>query len=205
MTRQARSPARRRARSVDCLRLGQAAGGGPATQPVAQVSDDHPGRQYPGRRNLPFQEGRHGNLVGRVEPAGALLAGRAQRFARPDSPPDNARARLLVKVEAANGDEVDRPEGVGGPLGIRERVQDREAHVRSSRAWRFDPSTNSTIEWTSADCWVNGRRSSFLGRQTPNRKCASMISNPLFIKVAESIVIFGPIFQVGWARADPRR
>ena len=29
-----------------------------------------------------------------------------------------------------------------------------------------------------------------------------MISRALFISVAESTVIFGPIFQVGWARAS---
>ena len=29
-----------------------------------------------------------------------------------------------------------------------------------------------------------------------------MTSRPLFIIVAESIVIFGPIFQVGWRRAS---
>src|SRR6266702_3616079 len=32
-------------------------------------------------------------------------------------------------------------------------------------------------------------------------QCASSTSRPLFIRVAESMVIFGPIRQVGWARA----
>ena len=35
----------------------------------------------------------------------------------------------------------------------------------------------------------------------PNSSWASMTSSPLFISVLESIVIFGPIAQVGWARA----
>ncbi len=34
------------------------------------------------------------------------------------------------------------------------------------------------------------------------RKCASMISSPLFIIVAESTVIFGPIDQLGWRGAS---
>lgn len=35
-----------------------------------------------------------------------------------------------------------------------------------------------------------------------NRKCASITSNPLFINVAESIVIFRPIFQFGCLSAS---
>ena len=37
---------------------------------------------------------------------------------------------------------------------------------------------------------------------SPKRKCASISSRPLFISVAESTVIFGPMLQVG-ARAPP--
>ena len=36
---------------------------------------------------------------------------------------------------------------------------------------------------------------------TPNNQWASMISKPLFINVAESIVILFPIFQLGWFSA----
>src|SRR6185436_18991869 len=36
----------------------------------------------------------------------------------------------------------------------------------------------------------------------PNRQWASMTSRPLFIKVAESIVIFAPMFQVGCRMAS---
>ncbi len=63
----------------------------------------------------------------------------------------------------------------------------------------IDPSTNSTSEWT-IDCgWMttsicSGRRS--------NSQRASMISRALFIMVAESIVILGPMVQVGWRRAS---
>ena len=40
---------------------------------------------------------------------------------------------------------------------------------------------------------------------TPNSQCASMTSSPLFINVAESIVIFRPICQVGWRSAASGR
>ena len=40
-----------------------------------------------------------------------------------------------------------------------------------------------------------------VGRRS-NSQRASMISKALFISVAESTVIFGPIAQVGWARAS---
>ena len=42
-------------------------------------------------------------------------------------------------------------------------------------------------------------------RRTPNSQCASMTSSPLFISVAESIVIFRPIRQVGCCRASSGR
>ncbi len=37
---------------------------------------------------------------------------------------------------------------------------------------------------------------------TWNSQWASMTSKPLFMRVAESMVIFPPMFQVGWARAS---
>ena len=36
----------------------------------------------------------------------------------------------------------------------------------------------------------------------PNRWCASISSSPLFIRLAESMLIFIPIDQVGWAAAS---
>jgi len=62
-----------------------------------------------------------------------------------------------------------------------------------------EPSTHSTIEWM-IDCgWMTTPRRS---GGTSKSQRASMTSSPLFIIVAESIVIFGPIFQVGWASAS---
>ena len=53
-----------------------------------------------------------------------------------------------------------------------------------------------------ARCWSAGSRRRSTRSGVSKRKCASMISKPLFIIVAESIVTFGPMFQVGWASAS---
>src|SRR2546423_862386 len=55
------------------------------------------------------------------------------------------------------------------------------------------------MPWT-IDCgWTTTSMSSY---PIPNRWCASITSRPLFISVAESIVIFAPMLQVGWASAS---
>ena len=62
-----------------------------------------------------------------------------------------------------------------------------------------EPSLYSTIECT-IDCgWIT---TAICSADSPNSQRASMISNALFINVAESTVIFGPIAQVGWAKAS---
>src|SRR5438270_4883475 len=61
-----------------------------------------------------------------------------------------------------------------------------------------DPSANSTIEWTMLCGWIT---TSTCAIPTPNNQWASIISSPLLNKVAESIVIFGPMFQVGCFKA----
>ena len=58
----------------------------------------------------------------------------------------------------------------------------------------IDPSFSSTIECT-IDCGCT--TTSICDGGTPNSQCASITSRPLFISVAESIVIFGPICHVG--------
>ena len=58
----------------------------------------------------------------------------------------------------------------------------------------IDPSFSSTIECT-IDCGCTS--TSICDEGTPNSQCASITSRPLFISVAESIVIFGPICHVG--------
>ena len=65
--------------------------------------------------------------------------------------------------------------------------------------WAFtEPSANSTIEWMVLCGWTT---TSILSQGTPNSQWVSITSNALFISVAESIVIFLPIVQVGCCRA----
>ena len=61
------------------------------------------------------------------------------------------------------------------------------------------PSTNSTIEWTTDCGWM---RTSTRPALTPKSHRASITSSPLFMRVAESIVIFRPMDHVGCARAS---
>ncbi len=57
-----------------------------------------------------------------------------------------------------------------------------------------EPSRNSTRPWTTDCAWTTTSSSS---GASANKCCASINSRPLFIRVAELIVIFGPIDQVG--------
>ena len=66
------------------------------------------------------------------------------------------------------------------------------------------PSSNSTMEWmTDSGCTTTWMRSA----STPKSHLASMTSKPLFIMVAESMVILAPISQLGcfsaWALVAP--
>ena len=73
------------------------------------------------------QEGRHGHLVGRVQPRRSGLPRPAGRVGEPE-----AREGLEVRrleVEAPDLGPVDRPERRADPLGVGQRVGDREAHV----------------------------------------------------------------------------
>ena len=63
---------------------------------------------------------------------------------------------------------------------------------------RMLPSMNSTSEWT-VDCGWMVTRTCAGGRL--KRRQASMISKPLFIMVAESMVMRWPMTQVGCLRA----
>src|SRR5262249_20323530 len=65
---------------------------------------------------------------------------------------------------------------------------------------RMLPSLNSTREWI-VDCGCTTTLTRLGGRL--NNRQASITSNPLFIRVAESMVMRGPIFHVGWFNACP--
>src|SRR4029077_20818917 len=62
-----------------------------------------------------------------------------------------------------------------------------------------EPSTNSTNACTT-DWGCTTTSTASYG--SPNRKCASITSSALLTRVAESTVIFFPIFQVGWRSAS---
>ena len=61
-----------------------------------------------------------------------------------------------------------------------------------------EPSMYSTIEWTTDSGWTT--MSIRLGSM-PKSQCASITSSPLFISVAESMVILSPIDQLGCFKA----
>ena len=62
-----------------------------------------------------------------------------------------------------------------------------------------DPSIISTIECTTLCGWIT---TEIRSGPTSNSQRASITSSPLFIRVAESIVILLPIRQVGWLSAS---
>ena len=64
-----------------------------------------------------------------------------------------------------------------------------------------DPSLNSTMEWMIDWGWTT---TSTRSGGSENSSQASITSRPLFINVDESMVIFGPIDQVGWLSASSR-
>ena len=69
-------------------------------------------------------------------------------------------------------------------------------------SWAFrEPSTKRTAEWTTLCGWMT---TSIAAYSTSYSQCASTTSRPLLASVAESIVIFAPIDQVGWRRACSR-
>ena len=85
-------------------------------------------------------------------------------------------------------------------VGMRERVGDRHAHVgqaRGARAARRRAGARARARSTCG-CTTTSMRS----YGTPNSRCASITSKPLFISVAESIVMRPPIAQVGWRSAS---
>ena len=68
-------------------------------------------------------------------------------------------------------------------------------------SWAFtEPSQNCTAEWMMLCGWMS--TCIFFGGWLKSH-FASMTSNPLFMRVAESMVIFAPMSQVGCLSASP--
>ena len=148
-------------------------------------------------RDPALEERGDGDLVRGVERARVRAAALA-RLARERE----QRERLevgLVELEREPR-EVERRHRRGRALRVGERVRDRDAHVGIAEV-------RERGAVAEADERVHGRRrvddAPRSGRtSSPNRKCASISSRPLFASVAESTVIFGPIRQVGCASAS---
>ncbi len=109
--------------------------------------------------------------------------------------------RLEVRLEELErrGAKVERRDRRRGALGVGQRVGDRHAHVGVAEVRDRAPSRKRTRPWTIDVGWTT---TSIRSYGSPKRKCASITSRPLFASVAESIVIFAPIDQVGCASAS---
>ena len=95
--------------------------------------------------------------------------------------------------------EIQRRDRRRRPLRVGERVRDRHAHVRIAEM-RQRGAVAEADERVHDRGRVDDDLDPLVGR--PKRKCASISSRPLLASVAESIVIFGPICQVGCASAS---
>ena len=132
----------------------------------------------------------------------------------PRLPPASAAARTASY--AGIGARRERLEGRGSPTPrapcVRAGEGSRSGKVRAywigrrmsgSPSWAlYEPSVNSTSECTTLWGWITA---SILEYGSRYSHLASMTSNALLTRVAESIVIFGPIRQVGWASASSTR
>ena len=183
-------------RAIDVLRLLQACGGGLAARGFHGSGNDV---NDVGEGNLPLQEGGDGDLVGRRSARPACRP-RRRGPARARTRAGYRRGSTSKKSRRDERDEVEAPEVVREPLGIARARRRSGTSCRSCASCATsEPSTNSTKEWMSDCGWIT---TSIRSPGRPKRKCASITSRPLFIIVAESIVILGPIFQVGCASAS---
>ena len=153
----------------------------------------------PRNGSRPVEEGVDGDLVGGVEHArrGAAgdggLAGQAQAGERVGVDAARRSASRPRRGRAARHRHVDA-------LGVVQRVGDRRRACPGGRGARAPRRrTSRTSEWT-IDCGCT--TTSIRSYGVPNRWWASMTSRPLFMSVAESIVILPPIAHVGCASAS---
>ena len=128
----------------------------------------------------------------------------------PRFPPASAAARTVSyagKAPGASGSKARLPHSAGTV--VRATEGSRSGNVSAYWIGRrmsgcpscalYEPSVNSTSECTTLWGWITA---SILEYGSRYNHLASMTSNALLTRVAESIVIFGPIRQVGWASAS---
>ena len=123
---------------------------------------------------------------------------RSPRLAGPARPPGRPRRRA--------GRTPRSPAWSSRPAGAASGTRSGQARpsaigisMSGGQAWTsVEPSTNSTIECTTqVGCTTTSMRS----KGMPKSRCASITSRPLLTRVAELIVMTGPMSQVGWASA----
>ena len=85
------------------------------------------------------------------------------------------------------------------PLGVGEGVEDGEAHIGDGDL-REDGAVDELDQGVNGGLGMNGDADLGAGGRSKRRQ-ASMISKPLFIMVAESMVMRWPMTQVGCFRA----
>lgn len=144
-----------------------------------------------------FQEGVDDNFVGGVEDAGDVAA-LCNRFIGEGQVGEIADIGFF-KGEVRIFPEVQSGKVIGNSFRKSQCIEDGEPHIRESSCAFMEPSRNCTIEWMMDWGWTI--TSIFFGGR-PNNQWASIISKPLFMRVAESMVILAPISQLGWARAS---
>ena len=88
---------------------------------------------------------------------------------------------------------------LSGSLSGKQRANWIGSLMSGSAIWAMTaPSSNSTIEWMIDSGWTT---TLILSTGMSNSHFASITSKPLFIMVAESMVIFAPMSQFGCFRA----
>ena len=191
--------------------------GGPPAGPAVggqQAVEGRPGIERRARRGTARQAGamsRKPSSPARKRPTAASLAALstaravapAAATSYPRSRAGNVSRSGGLEVEGRRAAPVERGRRAGHPVGVGQGVLDRQPHVRrrqlgQDRARRRTRPTSgrSTRGWMTTSIRSGGR---------PNSQRASITSSALFISVAESTVIFGPIRQVGCRRASSRR
>ena len=139
----------------------------------------------------------HGDLVGGVQDGG-------RGAARP-APASRASGRHRKASSSGASKSRRRPtRSIGAPRGAAARgAAGRSRSARACRGARSGPAgcRRRGAPWRGPSTAGAPRPRS--GRSaSPNRWCASITSRPLFMSVAESIVIFAPIVQVGCRSAS---
>ena len=156
-------------------------------------------RQSPVNAEPAVEEPRHGDLVRRVQ-HDRQAAARPRARGTPAAGTGNASVSGASNSSRPAAREVERRQRRRPPLRIRERVLNRQPHV--GHAELRDDRPVGQLDHRVHDRLRMDDDVDPIGAPTPNSQCASITSSPLFISVAESIVIFRPIRQVGCCSAS---